>query len=139
MNQSRRVDVIHGQVFPVLNSHTSYSEHLSLAILGILIFVSIGSTMLGSFPNMPPNVLHALIKLRTAFDKQLTQPLHSHCTRAPQEVTWGVGTRVQTDTESALLGRLAARTISSWFRVILPGAALPSSKPCSSFKDQIKV
>lgn len=41
MNQARQVDVIHSQVFPVLNSHTFYSEHLSLAILGILKFVSI--------------------------------------------------------------------------------------------------
>lgn len=70
------VDVIHSQVFPVLNSHTFYSEHLSLAILGILKFVSIGSTMLGSFTNMPPNVLHALIKL----GQFLASSLLNHCT-----------------------------------------------------------
>lgn len=73
-------------------------------------------------------------KIRTVFDKQLAQPLHRYCTPAPHEVTWGVGTWVLTDTEPALLGHLAAHTISR-FRVILPGAELPSSKSCSSFKD----
>lgn len=127
------VDVIHSQVFAVLNSHTFYSEHLSLAILGILKFVSIGSTMLGSFINMPPNVLHALIKL----GQFLTSSLLNHCTgTAPCSPRSDTGSgHVGVDTEPALLGHLAAHTISSQFRVILPGAELPSSKSCSSFKD----
>lgn len=112
MNQARRVDVIHSQVFPVLNSHTFYSEHLSLAIFGIL--------------NLSPLINHAGFlsqhvsecppcsdKIRTVFDKQLTQPLHRYCTPAPHEVTWAVGTWVLTDTKPALLGHLAAHIISS--------------------------